>query len=164
MFPGNFEVLKIPARSMLLSAKSSISAMASTSATLAAREGCGEGVGCFGRNFRTAFTGTGVDIFFRPGRTEKSHRTCGSQPAGDDSFIIKTALTDIALSLVGWLLQVFAFYRAICAIRRARLQLGKRYWSSSPASDRSSNKPQSTPGSPRRGTPARHPAPAATNG
>ncbi|UQS91416.1 hypothetical protein M5C90_08965 [Pseudomonas chlororaphis subsp. piscium] len=53
MFPGNFEVLKIPARSMLLSAKSSISAMASTSATLAAREGYGEGLtvseGIFGQ-------------------------------------------------------------------------------------------------------------------
>jgi hypothetical protein len=30
-----------------------------------------------------------------------SHRTCGSQPAGDDNFIITTVLTGISLSLAG---------------------------------------------------------------
>jgi len=40
MFPDNFQVLKIPARSTLMSPRSSITTMASTSATLAARRFC----------------------------------------------------------------------------------------------------------------------------
>jgi hypothetical protein len=39
MFRNNFQVLKIPARSTLMFAKSQISAFTSTSATLAARRG-----------------------------------------------------------------------------------------------------------------------------
>ncbi|WP_438300679.1 hypothetical protein [Pseudomonas sp. NMS19W] len=42
MFRNNFQVLKIPARSMLMRAKSWITAITSTSATLAARR-AGEG-------------------------------------------------------------------------------------------------------------------------
>jgi hypothetical protein len=42
MFRNNFQVLKIPARSKLMRAKSWISTITSTSATLAARRG-GEG-------------------------------------------------------------------------------------------------------------------------
>jgi hypothetical protein len=47
MFPENFEVLKIPARSRILSAKSWVSVMGATSATLAARGGVEGDFGCF---------------------------------------------------------------------------------------------------------------------
>jgi hypothetical protein len=45
MFPENFEVLKIPARSRIMPAESWISVMAATSATLAARGGYEGGFG-----------------------------------------------------------------------------------------------------------------------
>ena len=65
MFPENFEVLKIPARSRIMSAKSWVSVMAATSATLAARGGCEGEFGCFEQEVREQFRVAGVEILFR---------------------------------------------------------------------------------------------------
>jgi hypothetical protein len=65
MFPENFRVLKIPARSRIMSAKSWGSVMAATSATLAAR-GRGEGdFGCLEGYPAHAVWFSGVEILFR---------------------------------------------------------------------------------------------------
>jgi hypothetical protein len=66
MFPENFEVLKISARSTLLYAKSLKSVKASTSATLAARGRGKRGFACSRRYERTVFAKTVVDISCRP--------------------------------------------------------------------------------------------------
>ena len=65
MFPENFQVLKIPARSRILSAKYWVSAMGATSATMAARDG-GEGdFGCLDGYPAHAVWFSGVEILFR---------------------------------------------------------------------------------------------------
>jgi hypothetical protein len=65
MFPGNFSVLKIPARSRIMSAKSWVSVMASTSATLAAKGGCEGDFAGFEGCARHAVRFSGVEILFR---------------------------------------------------------------------------------------------------
>jgi len=66
MFPENFQVLKIPARSKILSAKSWKSVKGATSATLAAKGG-GEGdFGCLDGYPARAVWFSGVEILFRP--------------------------------------------------------------------------------------------------
>jgi hypothetical protein len=72
MFPGNFSVLKIPARSRIMSAKSWVSVMASTSATLAAKGGCEGDFGCFAGCLRPAVLLSGVEILFRLANEEKN--------------------------------------------------------------------------------------------
>jgi hypothetical protein len=71
MFPENFEVLKIPARSRILSAKSWVSVMAATSATLAARGGVeGDFAECGSCKKRVRLA-SGVEILFRRANEEK---------------------------------------------------------------------------------------------
>ena len=65
MFPENFPVLKIPARSRIMSAKSWVSVMATTSATLAARGGVEGDFGCFDGYPAHAVWFSGVEILFR---------------------------------------------------------------------------------------------------
>ncbi|MNP45208.1 hypothetical protein D3C76_1391100 [compost metagenome] len=65
MFPRNSEVLKIPARSTLLYAKSLVTTMASTSATLPAKRWAERGFDYFRACLRMVFTDATVDIFFR---------------------------------------------------------------------------------------------------
>ncbi len=163
MFPKNSPVLKIPARSLLLHANWPVSMKASTSATLAARGWCEGDFGCLGECRRTALTVAAVDIFFRrvggqktlwrgrllPRTAQQFHsclpRGAASRPSG--SKLPRHRL------VIGYLL-----------IRQPPLQPVRRYWSSFPANARSSGRRRWIPESPRRGTPARHPAPAATNG
>jgi hypothetical protein len=71
MFPENFQVLKIPARSQLLSAKSWVSVMGATSATLAARGGSEGDFGGFASCLRQAVLLSGVEILFRPVNEQK---------------------------------------------------------------------------------------------
>ncbi len=66
MFRMIYEVLKIPARSTLLCAKSLESAMSSTSATLAARIWTEREFDYLSVCLWMAFAGSTVDIFFRP--------------------------------------------------------------------------------------------------
>jgi hypothetical protein len=84
-----------------LAAKSVVSVIAATSATLAARGGRGSDFGCLQGYRGQPGRLPGVEILLRMTKGWKIARTCGSQPAGDDNFIIKTGLTDLASSLAG---------------------------------------------------------------
>jgi hypothetical protein len=65
MFPENFPVLKIPARSRILSANSPVSVMGAISATMAARDGSEGDFGCLDGYPAHAVWFSGVEILFR---------------------------------------------------------------------------------------------------
>lgn len=163
MFPKNFQVLKIPARSTLLRAKCLESLKASTSATLAARGGSEGDLGCFGRCRRAAFTGSAVDILFRRVGGQKNLWPVSLLPRTAQpfhSFLPRGAASRPSRSK----LPRHRFVIGYLLIRQPPPQPARRYWSSSPVNAPSSGRQQWIPGSLPQGTPVRHPSPATTNG
>ena len=159
MFPDIFEVLKIPARSTLFIAGSQITTIAATSATLAARRFSEGGFGSCGRYLGGLLRLLSVEISFRAKRCAKNvqnlwERACSRRRRASR---LLHQLTDRFRE------QARTLSRRR-PVRRQPSRPATRCWSSSPASAPSSGKRQSTPGSLRQGTPARHPAPAAMRG
>lgn len=158
MFPGNFHVLKIPARSRLLSTNSWVSAIGATSATLAARGGCEGDFGRLGAGVCRGSVNAAVEILFRPANHQEIARILWERACSRRHFHSRhhrRRPLRIREQVRSHRFGVFT---------RLQPQPARRYWSSSRANDPSSDRLRSTPASPHRGTPARHPSPAATNG
>jgi len=158
MFPGIFHVLKISARSPLLSANYRGSVIGATSATLAARGRCEGDFGRLGAGVCSGSVNAAVEILFRPANHQEIAQILWERACSRRHFHSRhhrrrpLRIREQARS------------HRFGVFTRLQPQPARRYWSSSRVNDPSSSKPQSTPASPHRGTPARHPSPAATNG